>query len=303
MDADLDQCHEREIGMAVFLGYDQAALDEQYNARAAVPDHPSVIQRWDVAGAAASTRLDADLDRSYGDGILETLDIYRPSDMPDRRAPVLVFIHGGYWQWRDKKDFVFLAEPWVASGVVTVLVNYPLAPAAGMDEIVDACRRALAWTAARIARHGGDPHRIWVAGHSAGGHLTAELLATDWRSYGFALPPMAGGLAISGLYELEPIRLSYLNAVLGMDAEVVQRNSPALHPPGDAPPLLCAVGGSETAEFHRQQADMVAAWRSAGREVATVDVPGRNHFTVLDAFADPGHALFRALRDRMGATE
>lgn len=288
--------------MAVYLGYDQAALDEQYNARAAVPDHPSVIQRWDVAGAAASTRLRADLDIAYGDGALETLDIYRP-DEDGRPAPVLVFLHGGYWQWRDKKDFVFLAEPWVAAGVVTVLVNYPLAPSATMDEIVDACRRAVAWTAARIGRHGGDRDSIWISGHSAGGHLTAAMLATDWRSFGFALPPMAGGLAISGLYELEPIRLSYLNAVLGMDADMARRHSPTLHPPAAAPPLLCAVGGAETAEFHRQQAALVDAWRAGGLEVATVDVPGRNHFTVLDAFADPGHDLFRTLRRRMPGPE
>lgn len=286
----------------VFLGYDQAALDAQYNARAAVPDHPSVIERWDVAGAAALTRLQADLDLPYGDGALETLDIYRPA-VADGPMPVLMFIHGGYWQWRDKKDFVFLAEPWVRAGVVTVMVNYPLAPAATMDEIVDACRRAVAWTAARIARHGGDRHRIWVSGHSAGGHLTAEMLATDWRAYGFALPPMAGGLAISGLYELEPIRRSYLNAVLGMDAETAHRNSPTLHPPADAPPLICAAGGAETEEFHRQQAGLVAAWRARGLAVETVEVPGRNHFTVLDAFADPDHILFGTLRGRMAGPE
>ncbi|WP_170216508.1 alpha/beta hydrolase [Allostella humosa] len=260
-----------------------------------------MIQRWDVRGAAAATRLEAVRDIAYGDGILETLDIYRPPAPAGKPAPVLFFIHGGYWQWRDKKDFVFLAEPWVASGVVTVIVNYPLAPAAGMDEIVDACRRAVAWTAGRIARHGGDPHDIWLAGHSAGGHLTAEMLATDWRRFGYAMPPIAGGLAISGLYELEPIRRTYLNDVLGMDAETARRNSPLLHPPGECPPLICAVGGDETAEFHRQQAALVEAWSRAGRTVETMPLPGRNHFTVLDAFADPGHPLFVGLRQRMGS--
>ncbi|BBK39784.1 esterase [Allostella sp. ATCC 35155] len=286
--------------MPVFLGYDQTALDEQYNARAAVPDHPSVIQRWDIAGAAALTRLRAELDVAYGDGLRERLDIYRP-EPAGAPQPVLLFIHGGYWQWRDKKDFVFLAEPWVEAGAVVVLVNYPLAPAAAMDEIVDACRRAVAWTVARVCGQDGAARRLWVAGHSAGGHLTAEMLATDWRSYGFALPPVAGGLAISGLYELEPIRLSYLNAVLGMDEQAAHRNSPALHPPRDASPLLCTVGGTETAEFHRQQAALVSAWRAQGLPVETIDAPGRNHFTVLDALADPTHALFRTLRLRMAA--
>ena len=290
--------------MAVFLEYDQAALDGQYNARAAVPDHPAVIQRWDVAGAAAATRLSGDLDIAYGDGLLENLDIYRPATTSDdRRSPVLIFLHGGYWQWRDKKDFVFVADAWVSAGVITVLVNYPLAPGATMDEIVDACRRAVAWTAARIARHGGDRDNIWIAGHSAGGHLTAEMLATDWRRFGYALPPMAGGLAISGLYELEPIRLSYLNAVLGMDAEMAERNSPARRPPADAPPLLCVAGGDETAEFHRQQAALVDAWRASGLAISTLDAPGRNHFTILDAFTDPADPLFQDLRRRMAIGE
>ncbi|MGE0715332.1 MAG: alpha/beta hydrolase [Alphaproteobacteria bacterium] len=282
--------------MEVFHGYDQAALDAQYNARAAVPDHPAVIQRWDTVGAGALDRLAPQRDLAYGDGLLETVDIY-----PARAtaAPVLIFIHGGYWQWRDKKDFVFLAEPWVAAGALVVMANYPLAPVAAMDEIVDSCRRMVAWTAARAAGMGGDPARIWVAGHSAGGHLTAEMLATDWRRFGYARNPLAGGFALSGLYELEPIRLTYLNEVLGMDAEAAQRASPALHPPTDAPPLLCAVGGAETAEFHRQQSALVAAWRAAGCMVETVDAPGRNHFTILDAFADPGHPVFMALRSRL----
>ncbi|MCC7275593.1 MAG: alpha/beta hydrolase [Alphaproteobacteria bacterium] len=282
--------------MAVFREYDQAALDAQYNARAAVPDHPAVIQRWDLAGAAALDRLTVRPDLAYGDGLLETLDVY-PAAAPG--APVLLFIHGGYWQWRDKKDFVFLAEPWVAAGATVVMINYPLAPVAGMDEIVDACRRAVAWTAARISAMGGDPARIWVAGHSAGGHLTAEMLATDWRGFGYMSAPVAGGFALSGLYELEPIRLTYLNEVLGMDAETARRNSPALHPPASAPPLLAAVGGAETAEFHRQQAALATAWRGAGLDVETVAAPGRNHFTILDAFIDPGHAVHRALRARL----
>src|SRR5690606_2745701 len=122
-----------------------------------------------------------------------------------------------------------------------------------------------------------------------------EMLATDWHRFGYAEPPLAGGLAISGLYELEPIRLSYLNEVLGMDAEAAQRNSPLLHPPAEAPPLLCAVGGDETPEFHRQQAALVKAWERAGLSVPALQLPGRNHFTVLDALADRNHPLFHAL--------
>ena len=285
-----------ESAVAVFLGYDQVGLDAQYNARAAVPDHPAIIRRWDQAGVGVRDRYPGHLDQAYGDGVLETLDVHPAGDPA---APVLLFIHGGYWQWRDKADFLFLVPPWVEAGVTVVLANYPLAPAAAMEEIVDACRQAVAWTAARIGGLGGNPKRIWVVGHSAGGHLTAEMVATDWRKYGFWTPPIAGGLAISGLYELEPIRRSYLNEVLGMDPASANRLSPAGHPPETAPPLLTAVGGEETAEFHRQQAALTAEWRGAGLSVETIPLPGRNHFTVLDALADPGHDLFQALHARL----
>ncbi|MGE0725039.1 MAG: alpha/beta hydrolase [Alphaproteobacteria bacterium] len=282
--------------MAVFREYDQAALDRQYNAREAVPDHPAVIARWDRAGAGVRDRFRGEIDLAYGDDRLETLDVFPAAGS---RSPVLVFVHGGYWQWRDKADFLFLVPPWVEAGVTMVMVNYPLAPAAAIEEIVDSCRRAVAWVAARIGGMGGDPRRIWITGHSAGGHLTAAMVATDWRRYGFWQPPLAGGLAISGLYELEPIRLSYLNEVLSMDAPAAAACSPALHPPAEAPPLLAAVGGDETAEFHRQQRALVEAWRGAGLAIEEVPLPGRNHFTVLDALADPGHGLFRTLHSRL----
>jgi len=284
-------------GAAIYGTYDQATLDRQYNAREAVPDHPAVIAAWDAAGAAVAARLARRADIPYAPGERRAVDVYPAGP----GAPVLVFLHGGYWQWRDRKDFAFLAGPWVDAGVTVVMAGYPLAPGARMGEIVAACRLALVWTLTRIESHGGDPERIWVAGHSAGGHLAAAMLATDWRTMGFARAPVAGGLAISGLYDLEPIRLSYLNEAVRLTPEEAAACSPLRHPPAEAPPLLVTVGGDETAEFHRQQAALVAAWRGAGLAVEAIDLPGRNHFTALGALAEPEHALFRALHARLFA--
>jgi arylformamidase len=223
------------------------------------------------------------------------------------RAPVLAFIHGGYWQSLDKSVFSFVAAPFVEAGVTVAMLGYPIAPEAGMDEIVASIRAALLWLGRHAGEHGGDPQRLHLSGHSAGGHLTAYMMAEDWPAEpGLPAPLLKGGLALSGLYDLEPIRLSYLNKPLAMDEEVARRNSPVNRPgaPIGAPPLrhaqvsapigaparqplILAVGGAETDEFRRQQRDYAAQCRAAGWPVDTIEVPGRNHFSVLESLADP----------------
>jgi len=128
---------------------DPVWLDRMYNNRALVPDHAAHFSRWSTRSAQARSDLACELDVPFGPTPAETLDVF-PAQGVTGPAPVLLFIHGGYWQWRDKKDFVFLAEPWVAAGATVVMLDYPLAPVASMDEIVDSCRRAVAWTASRI---------------------------------------------------------------------------------------------------------------------------------------------------------
>jgi arylformamidase len=269
----------------IFRDYDQAALDAQYNNRAAVKDAARYIERWPAASKATRERLGGTLDLAYGPHPRHRLDIFPAKD--DRNAPVVAFIHGGYWQSLDKSVFSFVAQPFVEAGVAVAMIGYPIAPAAGMDEIVASIRAALVWLGRHAGQHGGDPARLHLTGHSAGGHLTAYMMTEDFSAEaGVPQPLLKGGLALSGLYELEPIRLTYLNQALGMDQAVARRNSPVNRPAGRMP-LILAVGGSETDEFRRQQRDYAAQCRAAGWPVDAIEVPDRNHFSVLEAMADP----------------
>lgn len=282
--------------MTIFRDYDQAGLDAQYNNRAAVPDHPAYFERWARDSAQARETLPCRLDLAYGPGERERLDIFPAGG--GASAPALVFIHGGYWKGLDKSDFSYPATALVDAGIAYVAIRYPLAPAAGMDEIVASVRRALAWLWREGRGHGVDPARLVVSGHSAGGHLTAMLLATDWPAVADDLPAdlVKGGLSISGLYDLEPVRLSYHNAELRLDAAAARRNSPLHHLPATAPPLALVVGAEETDEFRRQQQEFLAAWRARGLEGSGAEFAGLNHFSIVDGFYDPASPLQRTAR-------
>ena len=283
--------------MTLFGGYDRAGLDAQYNNRAMVPDHGAIIEKWLAESAAVRRRLDVRLDLAYGPGARERLDLFPAGG---DGAPIFAFIHGGYWQMMDKSALSCLAEPFVAAGLNYAAIGYPLAPAAGLDEISTCVRAALLWLWRNAADFGGDPDRIFVSGHSAGGHLTAMAMTADWAalgrdSGGAPADLVKGGCAISGLYDLEPIRLTYLNEALGMDAEVARRNSPVHNLASAGGRLIITVGDDESDEFHRQQADFVAAWRGKGLPCEVIGQPGLNHFSVLNELAAPESALHKAV--------
>ena len=266
-----------------------------YNNRARFPDHAQHFARWAAESAAVRAAGNADLDIAYGAGARETLDVFAPHQ---RNAPVLVFIHGGYWRALDKSDHSFVAQAFTRAGACVVIPNYGLCPAVSVAQIGVQLVRALAWTWRHIARYGGDPCRIVVAGHSAGGHLASLLLACDWPAFDAALPRrlVPRALSISGLYDLEPImRTPHLQGTLGLTPDVVQRASPARLPAPRDTILYALVGGLESAEFLRQNALIRQAW--GRRTVAVCEVlPEQDHFTVVGALTEPAHRLHRLAR-------
>lgn len=274
--------------------HDAAWFDAQYNNRARVPEAPALLARWVEASVLARSRMTCALDEAYGDEPGETLDVF-----PARAAgsPVLVFIHGGYWRAFDKADHSFVAPAFVQAGAMVVVPNYALCPAVTIEQIALQTTRALAWVARNASRYGGDPRRIVVVGHSAGGHLAAMLLACRWAQVGADLPQhlVSGAMSISGLYDLEPVRQTpFLQADVGLTPAAVRRLSPAFfaRPPG---PLVALVGGSESEEFLRQNQLIRDQWGPDSVPVCEA-LPGLNHFTVLHDLVDPagrahGHAL------------
>lgn len=284
---------------------DPAALDKLYNNRAAVPDHPAHIARWQKASEEARAKLSPRLDLTYGAHPLETLNFF-PAQHPGR--PIVVFIHGGYWQAMDKADCDFVAlglgQPLDAN---VANLNYPLGPEARMDRIAASLRRALLWLWREAAALGADGTRIYVTGHSAGGHMAALAALTDWRALDARAPAdlVKGGLAISGIYDLQPIRQCYLNDRLRLDIEEAERNSPLalLRQPRaySLPPLAFAVGEIETEAFHQQQSDFVKVFASIGNLVTAVTYPGCHHFDILHPLGQPGSALQQPLAQMLAA--
>ncbi|MCC7048577.1 MAG: alpha/beta hydrolase [Alphaproteobacteria bacterium] len=289
--------------MAIYRDYDRAALDAQYNNRLRVPDFAAYFARWKAGSDAARDRLlaaGARLDVAYGSSPLERLDIFPAKPADGRRPPVLVFIHGGYWRALDKTDFTFTAPPYVHAGITYVAINYGLVPTVSMDDILRQSRAALTWLYRNPGTHGGDVQRLYVSGHSAGGQLAPLVMGHDWGAQGLPRDLVKGAIAISGLFDLEPIRLSYLDEGMNLDAAAVRRLSP-IHqvPPASKrqSPLVLCVGGAESPEFLRQQEAYAEAWAHNQEPARVVDAPGLNHFSVMDQMAEPTSALFAATRD------
>jgi arylformamidase len=282
----------------VYKHFDQAQLDAQYNLRARHPDFQQHFDGWERDSARVRGALECRLDVPYGETPLQRLDVF-PARRPG--APVLLFFHGGYWQGLDKHFFGFPAEPLVAAGAAYVSVNYDLAPNVTLDQIVAQCRGALAWCHANAASFNGDPQRLHVSGHSAGGHLTLMLVLGDWAPpEGEPQRRIQGACSISGVFDLEPVRLSYLNAVLKLDVEAARRNSPLFHLGRHGPPLIAAVGRAETDEFRRQTGMLATAWRARGLACEELNVPERNHFDILRELARADSPLTRALLAQLG---
>ena len=268
-----------------------AFLSREYNNRQLVPEHPRYFARWQAASATARRALPGRLDLRYGDAPGETLDLF-PAHGGD--GTCLMFIHGGYWRSLDKKDFSFLAPPWTDAGVSLAVVNYDLCPRVSVEEIVRQMLRASRWLWLHAPGHGLDRDRLYVSGHSAGGQLTAMLMAALSPAFDPRLPKdlWKGGLAISGVYDMRPLmQVDFLQPDLRLDEASALRLSPAFLPPATRAPLMTAVGGDESCEFRRQNALLGERWKSV--LAADIPMPGRQHFSVVDALAEPASALFQ----------
>ena len=271
--------------------------DRMYNNRALVPDFADHFAHWRSGSERARAERRCVLDVAYGDGPGETLDIF-PASRPN--APVVVFIHGGYWRSLDKADHSFVAPPLLDMGACVVVVNYALCPGTEaqpvtIPDIALQMARALAWVWRHIGQHGGQRDNISVIGHSAGGHLAAMLLACRWKALGADLPAhlVRKAMSISGLYDLEPVRKTpFVQGDLRITPDHVRKASPALWPAPRQRVLYTVVGGDESPEFLRHNELIRQVW---GPRVVPVceALPGLHHFSVVTALTDPAHRLHR----------
>lgn len=278
--------------------YDQAGLDAQYNLRERVLDFQDYLDRWAAESRRVRESLECRLDVAYGDAPGQTLDVFPATGTG---APVHVFIHGGYWRALDKEDFSFVAEPLVAAGAGVLVINYALAPSVRVGEIVRQVHEAIGWSHRHAAEFGGDGERLYVSGHSAGGHLTAMAMTHDWSgAAGVPADVIKGGCAISGLFDLEPLRRTYLNEDLQLDEASARENSPMQRIAAGAAPLVVAVGGVETDEFLRQSAEFAAAWEQKGNPCRQLEPAGLHHFSIMDPLTWGDGETCRAILQQMG---
>jgi arylformamidase len=280
---------------SLYRGMDRAALDAAYNNREAVPNAAAIIEGWIERSAAyRAQRADATLDVAYGDQPWQKLDFFPCKDPAQvATAPTLAFIHGGYWQANDKSKFSFVAEGPNMAGFNVAVLGYQIAPAADMDGIVNDVLSAIRWLGASLGTLGANPERLYVSGHSAGGHLTAIAMAE---------PVVKGGVPISGIFDLEPISLCWLNDLLKLTADQVARHSPIRHLPKQAGVMLVAVGSWELPELVRQSVDYWEACAEAGLRGGYLPLPGDNHFTVLEQLARPNGVILMALNNIAAAS-
>ncbi|GGG23297.1 esterase [Caldovatus sediminis] len=259
-------------------------LEAEYNNRARVPEHPAILEGWarEAAAYRAARRDAAELDLAYGPGERERLDLFWPDGAAARDAPIALFLHGGYWQALDRSWASHCARGLNARGVAVAVPSHDLCPAVTVRRIVEQMRAAAAFLHRRHKR------RLLAAGHSAGGHLAALLMATDWRALDPALPAdlVPVGLPISGVFELEPLLPTTIARALRLDAAEARALSPRWLPAPRGGALHAVVGGAESAEFLRQTRDFAAAWGGSWEAL-----PGANHFTVLAPLSDPESAL------------
>ncbi len=288
------------MGKPIYEGYDADALYAQYNNRGMVPNFEDDVADFARRSDAVRTSdMAMALDIAYGVREAQQIDLF----LPDAENPPLhIFIHGGYWQWNDRKPFAFVAEQLVPAGAAVAAVGYPLCPTVGFRKLCDSVRSAIAHLWHNAADYGYDRTRIHVSGHSAGGHLTALMAATDWPAFDSDLPGdlLKSAIPISGIFDLEPIRHTPIGDPLGLDAAEARALSPLFLPAQVAGPVTVTVGGDESAEFHRQADTYRDHLRGEGVSADVLDIAGKHHFSVVAELAVAESPLLARALDLMG---
>ncbi|HEY7316072.1 MAG TPA: alpha/beta hydrolase, partial [Candidatus Binatia bacterium] len=268
---------------STYKGFSKDELEYQYNPRESVPEYPELAKKRAEASRKARSTLKSWLNVAYGSSPREILDIY-PADRAG--GPVLVYIHGGYWRTGSKDENCNFAPVFVQRGATVVLVEYDLCPKVTVTDIVRQTRAAIAWVYRNIMRYSANPSKLYVSGHSAGGHLTAMALAHDWERESLPKNLIKGAVATSGVYDLDMVMQISVNKEVGMTPEIARENSPFLHPPLADCPVLVAVGSAEPKGWQQMSEDYFNLCKERGLNCQYLVVPGANHYTMSEHLAD-----------------
>lgn len=281
------------------MNADKTDYDLLYNPRLVVRDYQGIFDRWEKDSARARASLDCYLDVPYGTTEAEKLDIFRAQG---KSRALLMYIHGGYWRSLDKKRFSFVAPALVKTGITVAVPNYALCPAVQVEDIVVQMVQACAWLYRNGGNFGAPADRLYLCGHSAGGHLAAMMLCCEWPKYSPDLPKkvVCAAVSISGLYDLtEIVKVPSVNCDVRLNEKSALKVSPAFLPPATDAPLTTAVGGEENQGFHIQNRLIGERWGKLRR--SDIPCPGDNHFTVLDPLCNPDSVLFKSVLNMMNS--
>ena len=276
----------------VYLNYTAEELGELYDNRKLVPEYPYITADWEARSESyRNSAHEAVLDIPFGPSEVEKLDLF----LPDVENPPLhVFIHGGYWQWNYKEPYSFLSKSFNEAGIACAIMNYALCPDVSMLELIRQVRASIAFLWREAASYGYDAERMQVSGNSAGGHLTAMMAATDWPAFEKGLPAqlIKSVIAISGLYDLEPFRHFFIGDPLKLSPSDVAWMSPIHLTCQPSVQTILTYGGDESSEFKRQAETLGAIWQQQEVDLEVLEIPDKNHFTILAELAEPEGALF-----------
>jgi len=275
----------------IWHGLSAEEHEAQYNPQRSVPDFMAYGARREAPNERARV-LRRHADVAFGPGALHKLDIY-PADRP--QAPVHIFLHGGYWRGQDKQNFAFVASELVPRGITTVVANYDLCPAVTLDGTVSSALASIEWTARNIATYGGDPALITVSGHSAGAHLSAAALATDWSARGLPHDLLKGGVLISGVYDPAPAALTTVNAEIRLTDEIAARHNYERITPLARCPVWLVAGAAEPWHWIDQTYRYAHHLHRHGRSPGVIVVPQRHHFDIIDQYLDPASDIIRCI--------